>query len=261
MINSKINGGTSDTGYWCSGVSQPKPKRSILLAFAAVLIAAIPPSLTAQMVASPQSLTSIRNATHKFLKLEMSKRKILGKIVIGRLNQDLHLAQCSKELEVSFPRKRKMIGNLSIGVSCRGINTWTFYVPVRIGVISKVLVASHALAQGHKISIEDVQMVSMDLANLSDGYLLTQRAVIGKSLRQALTIGAVITPASIRSVTGVHRGEKVTILAHRKGVEVRMQGIALADGSPGDRIKVRNSINKEINEGIITKHGEVRVDI
>lgn len=231
------------------------------LILGALLLIVIAPPLTAQVISPPHNIESIRQAAHQFVKLDFSRRGKTGEIKVGRLDSRLRLARCDKKLEAFFPNHGRKIGNLSVGVRCKGIKTWTIYVPVRVGVLDKVVVVSHALPRGHVISAGDIQQETRDLSSLSGGYLLNPREVIGQSLRRPMVIGAVITPASIKPAQAIRRGEKVTILARRKGIEVRMTGIALADGAPGELLRVRNILSKKIIQGIVTKYGEVRVRI
>lgn len=231
------------------------------LVLAALLLIAFAPPLVAQTITPPHDIESIREAAHQFVKLDFSKRGKTGEIKVGRLDSRLRLPRCSTKLEAFFPTHTRKIGNLSVGVRCRGIKTWTLYVPVRVGVLDKVVVVSHALPRGHVISARDIQLETRDLASLSGGYLLNPRDVIGQSLRRPIVIGAVITPAAIKPARAIRRGEKVTILARRKGIEVRMTGVALADGAPGELIRVRNILSKKIIQGIVTKYGEVMIRI
>ncbi|MEE8482518.1 MAG: flagellar basal body P-ring formation chaperone FlgA [Acidiferrobacterales bacterium] len=250
-----------EQGFLDTAVGKPATVKNGGLILGMLLMIVISPHLAAQVFAPSQDLESIRNTARQFLKVELSKRGVTGNIKVGQLDSSLRLVRCSKTLEAFFPSHRRKIGKLSIGVRCKGVATWTIYVPARVGVLDKVVVASRALPQGRLITTGDVQLVTRDLANLTDGYLLRLRDAIGQPLRRPLTIGAVITPASIQPAGMVRRGDKVTILAHRKGVEVRIPGIAMADGAPGDRIKVRNSLNKKINEGVVTRYGEIKVEI
>ncbi|MEE8481942.1 MAG: flagellar basal body P-ring formation chaperone FlgA [Acidiferrobacterales bacterium] len=231
------------------------------LILGALLLIVFAPPLAAQVITPPHDIDSIREAAHQFVKIELSKQSKTGEIKVGRLDSRLQLPRCSSELEVFFPNHGRKIGNLSVGVRCKGIKTWTIYVPVRVGVLDKVVVVSHALPRGHVILASDIQLETRDLASLSGGYLLNPRDVIGQSLRRPVVIGAVITPAAIKPARAIRRGEKVTILARRKGIEVRMTGVALADGAPGELVRVRNILSKKIIQGIVTKHGEVMVRI
>lgn len=236
-------------------------KRGKLILGGVLLFIVIAPPLAAQVVAPPQDIESIRKAVRQFLQVETLRQGKKSEIKVSRLDPRLRLARCDRKLEAFFPNHARKIGNLSVGVRCEGVKTWTIYVPVRIGVLDKVVVASRALPRGRVITASDIQLETRDLATLSGGYLLKSREVMGQSLRRPLMIGAVITPTSIKPARAIRRGEKVTILAGRKGIEVRMSGVALADGAPGDLVRVRNILSKKIIQGIVTKYGEVRVRI
>ncbi|MEE8387215.1 MAG: flagellar basal body P-ring formation chaperone FlgA [Acidiferrobacterales bacterium] len=217
--------------------------------------------LAAQVLPPQQDIETIRKSVRKFLYAEIKKIGKPGEVTVSHLDSQLRLSRCDKTPEVFFLNRSRKFGSLSVGVRCKGSNTWTIYVPVRVGVLAKVTVVSRALLRGHVISATDIHQETKDLANLSEGYLLDVRDVIGKSLSQSMVIGAVITPALIKPARAIRRGDKVTILFHRKGVEIRMPGIAMADGAPGERVRVRNILSKKVLQGIVTKHGEIKVQI
>jgi flagella basal body P-ring formation protein FlgA len=217
--------------------------------------------LAAQVLPPHQDIESIREIVQKFLHSETLKIGKPGTIKVSHLDPQIRLSRCSKAPEVFFLNRNNKIGNLSVGVRCKGNRTWTIYVPARVGVLTKVAVVSRALPRGHLISANDIQKETRDLGILTEGYFLNPRDAIGKSLNRRMVLGAVITPASIKPASAVRRGEKVTILAQRKGVEVRMPGTALANGTAGVMIKVRNNLTNKVVQGVVTKHGEVRVKI
>jgi flagella basal body P-ring formation protein FlgA len=57
----------------------------------------------------------------------------------------------------------------------------------------------------------------------------------------------------------IKRGEKITIIARGKSIEVRMRGEALSSGAIGDKIRARNIITKKIVEGTIASDGSLEV--
>jgi len=225
-----------------------------------MLLGAAPP-LAAQTQSPEHDMGSIREIVQKFVHTEISKIGVPGKIEVGQIDQQLRLSRCAKVPEVFFSNSDRKIGHTSVGVRCNGEKAWTIYVPVRVGVFARVTVVSRALPRGHVIASGDIRKEYKDLASLVDGYLKNPQDAVGKSLSQSMTLGAVVTPLIIQPARSVRRGDRVTILASRKGVEVRMAGVALADGVPGARIKVRNITNSKIVQGVVTKHGEVQVKI
>jgi flagella basal body P-ring formation protein FlgA len=57
----------------------------------------------------------------------------------------------------------------------------------------------------------------------------------------------------------VVRGQTVTLVAGSPGVEVRMQGKALASGAEGDRLMVSNLRSGRRVEGIVLSDGSVQI--
>jgi len=248
-------------GKSLANLGHQSPVSRLALMLGLLLSLGLPSPLAAQVLSPRQDIESIRNIVQKFLRAEISNIGKPGTIKVGHLDPELSLPRCSKVPDVFFLNHNRKIGKLSVGVRCKGNKTWTVYVPVRVGVLAKVAVVSRALPRGHVISANDIQKETRDLGNLTDGYFSNSRDIIGKSLNRRMVIGAVITPASIKPAGKVRRGAKVTILARRKGVEVRMPGTALASGTPGMTIKVLNNLTDKVVQGVVTKHGEVRIEI
>ena len=57
----------------------------------------------------------------------------------------------------------------------------------------------------------------------------------------------------------VKRGQRVDLVALAGGLEVRMTGEAMSDGTPGQRIKVRNLRSKRVVDGIVKSSTTIQV--
>ena len=57
----------------------------------------------------------------------------------------------------------------------------------------------------------------------------------------------------------IHRGQNVTLAAKASGIEVRAPGLALADASAHQRVRVQNLNSLKIVEGVADTDGVVRV--
>jgi flagella basal body P-ring formation protein FlgA len=65
----------------------------------------------------------------------------------------------------------------------------------------------------------------------------------------------------VRAPRLVQAGQHVILLATTPQLQVRMKGKALADGTRGDIIKVRNLRSKRVVEGVVTHAGIVEVSM
>lgn len=179
----------------------------------------------------------------------------------GKLDSRLRLKSCDQPLTAFLPKGSRDIGRTTVGVRCQGSKAWSLHVPVTVSMYKTLAVASTLLPRGSLIKRSDIQLKRIDLATLPQGYIDDIESLIGKKLKRRLSAGTAFTPAIVEKPHRIKRGQRVTILARSGSMEVRMAGKALANGAIGDRISVLNIKSKQKREGIVTRKGEVRVDI
>lgn len=210
-----------------------------------------------------QPLDSIVEAAREFVMQEGSGRAALTasphNIDVGPLDGRLQLVRCDTELTAFAPPGARTVGNTTVGVRCNGMRPWSLYVPVTIRVFGDAVVAVRPLAVGMVLTAQDIRVAQVDLGNASTSALSDPQRAVGKVLRRPLLTDAVVTADSLDEPRLVRRDEQVTLLAEGTGIEVRMMGQALADGTSGELIRVRNLISKRVVEGIVVSAGLVRV--
>ncbi len=150
-------------------------------------------------------------------------------------------------------------GNTAVAVRCRTPKCWTVYVSLRISIFDNVLVTARPLARGLPLKAGDIKRQKRDVASLTGGYVTDRRQILGKIPRYALRAGIEIAPRMLQAPTLVRRGEHITIIAASVGLEVRTAGEALADGTQGELMRVRNLLTKRIIQGVVSAAGVVSV--
>lgn len=207
-----------------------------------------------------QPLDTIAEAAREFVMQAGSGRTALvHNIDVGPLDGRLHLALCDTQLTAFAPPGARSVGNTTVGVRCNGVRPWSLYVPVTVRVFGDALVAVRPLAGGAVLTAQDVRVAQVDLGSATTSALTDPQRAVGKVLRRPLLTDALVTADSLDEPRLVRRDEQVTLLAEGTGIEVRMLGQALADGSSGELIRVRNLISKRVVEGIVVSAGIVRV--
>lgn len=209
--------------------------------------------------AGEQSLEAIREAVEKFLAGQSYSAS--PKIEVGRLDDRLKLPSCTVPLEVFFSPGGNRQGAVTVGVRCTEPSPWSIYVPARVEVYGKVIVAARTLVRGAVLAPEDLRFEERALSSLNGYYLSDTSEGIGRVLKRGVAAGAVVSPSVLSEPRLVHRGERVSIVVQGQGLEVRMEGEALKDGALGDVIRVRNLSSKRELEGVVTGAGVVRVRI
>jgi len=167
------------------------------------------------------------------------------------LDRRLTLAACTTPLEPFLRPGARVRSRTVVGVRCTGEAPWKIYVPVTLSVEADVLVLDRALPRGHRLEAADFRLERRDVSRLVGGYASEAAAVVGQKLKRSLPAGAILEPALLEARRLVQRGQTVTLAASRPGIDIRVEGEALADGRLNERIRVRNASSGRIVEGLV----------
>lgn len=182
-----------------------------------------------------------------------------SEIVIGRLDPRLRLPRCTQALATRFTHAARGNGSMSVEVRCEGSKPWSLYVPVTIARYADVVVAARPLARGHVITAADLTTARQRVDLARHDYLVNAASAIGQITRRSLAGGQMLGTRQLERPNLVRRGEQVTLSIGNHAINVSVKGTALADGSMGERIRVRNLSSKRIVEGTVTEAGVVVV--
>ena len=212
------------------------------------------------LAGSFQERASIQAAAEEFM-LEKTRAEYSrhADVRAGHLDSRLRLAECDVPLQAVLRAGGRTLGNDTVGVRCAGSKTWSRYVPVKISVREQVVVAARPLPKGAVLENQDLKLVEADISELRSGYYSDIGQVIGKQLRRNMKIGSEIIMNGVKDPLQVKRGQAINLVAQIGGLRVQMKGKALADGSAGERIRVRNLSSKRVVEGVISSPTTVMV--
>lgn len=136
----------------------------------------------------------------------------------------------------------------------------TVYINANISLYAKVVHAALPLNRGHILTKDDLIMSEENLSQLHYGYFSKPEQLIGKQLKRRLTQNRIIKVNYVKAPTLVKRGEIVSIVAENRGYSVKMTGIAMSNGSKGERIQVKNSSSRRIIEGTVQEPGIISIN-
>ena len=217
-------------------------------------------AVAAGMESGFQSHESILSLARTFM--EDYSRNINGEaaeIQVDRLDPRLHLHGCDRDLEAFLPNGGRTTGNTTVGVRCPGSKPWSLYVPVTVNVFKNVVVTSSALPRNTILERSHLKMAKRNLAKLPQGYFVDPDRLVGMKLKRNLNAGLPLTPTMVKAQTVIKRGQRVMLVSRSRGISVRMQGKALANGAMGELVRVKNLSSKRIVEGTVTSAGEVLI--
>ncbi len=229
-------------------------------AFAWALALAPAPGL-ATLPAPFQELEGLRRAATELARRETAGTYARVRVEAGRLDPRLRLPRCGQPLKAQRAPGGRWPGRAAVAVACPGPRAWKVYVPVTVRVWERVVVAARPLPRGAALAPQDLRLEEREVTSRLRGYFRSLEAVRGRLLRTALPQGAVLEPGLVRDPPLVRRGQPVTLVAGRPGLEVRMAGTALQDGARDQVVAVRNNRSRRLVRGRVVAPGLVRVDL
>lgn len=235
----------------------PLPYMRSILGFTLAVIA-----WTGNAHAAPgaiQPITELRATVEDYLKLQLPDSPgVRNEIAVNPIDSRLRLAACNAALEPFLPPGQRLDANVTVGVRCSQ-PAWSIYLPAQLHRYANVLIAKRPFTANEVLSAADVEIKQADLAALSRGYFLPDNSLTGYVARRPIQAGAVLHAGMLSPPMLVKRGDRVAIVAASGGLEIRVFGVALADGVQGGRIAVRNASSNRIVQTIVTQPGTVEV--
>ena len=176
-----------------------------------------------------------------------------GRLVVTAdpLDPRLKLAACGGPLAGEPHGARRPHGATTVKVRCPGPSPWKVYVKVSLKAWTEAVVAARPLGRGHTLAGGDVRLEERERGAMSHGSLTEVAQAIGQTVRRPVQAGDVLTPRHVAAPLAVERGQQVTLLAASGPIQVRVEGLALANGAVGQRIPVRNMSTRRDLEGIV----------
>ncbi|MAT95177.1 MAG: flagella basal body P-ring formation protein FlgA [Halioglobus sp.] len=180
-------------------------------------------------------------------------------VEVRSLDQRLRLPRCEAPLSGTIPRSSSVPGLVNVRVDCATPKPWSIYVRARIVAQRSVPVLTRPLPRGARIQDEDLQLVDMPVDSVLDGIIFEPQQIVGMELARGLNAGSTLKVSQLRRPKVIKRGQLVTLKAGEGGLEVQIQGKALADAVEGERVMVSNLSSGKTVEGTANSDGTVTV--
>jgi flagella basal body P-ring formation protein FlgA len=124
----------------------------------------------------------------------------------------------------------------------------------------EVAVLSRPVARGATIRAEDVALQDVPARSLGADALQREEELVGKVAARPLPAGRAVRARDLVASLSVRRGEPVTMVFARGGLELTGVGTALDQGREGDMVRVENAGSGEVRRAVVLGPRRVRVD-
>lgn len=209
-------------------------------------------------VKQTQPHDQIRQSVRQFVLEELSSEDDVD-VKVKRLDRRLKLPLCENDLDTFWPPGARRSGNVSVGITCEGVKPWKIYVQASILVLRNVAILDRPAVKGEILDKTMVRFEKRDVSRLGSTYLSDVDQLVGYRFRRSSTAGKVLQPKMLEVPLLVERGSRVTIIAETNALTVRMKGEAMADGSLGKIIRVKNLSSNRVIQGEIIAKGTVKI--
>ncbi|MEZ5514839.1 MAG: flagellar basal body P-ring formation chaperone FlgA [Steroidobacteraceae bacterium] len=184
-----------------------------------------------------------------------------GRIIAeaAALDSRLRLARCATPLQAVTTPPRLGQTRIYVAVSCSSGANWRINVPVDLAVEQPVLIVQTPIVRGEPIAPGHVRVERRRVPGLSQRYVADFESLQHHVARRPLSAGEIVTAEVLTPELVIKRGQEIVLLTDIAGISVRASGIALADASLNQRLRVRNLASQRVVEGQVESADTVRV--
>ena len=143
-------------------------------------------------------------------------------------------------------------------IRCNAAPGWSLELTSQAQVFLPAVHAGSVIDRGQTLDSAQLRLERINIGKAQRGYFNRIDQVTGQTAKRRIRAGQVLTPNLLSLPLAVRRGQPVKIVASHDGIEASTSGEALADGQPGEVIRVRNLGSgkvidaKVIEEGLVT---------
>ncbi|HIJ89737.1 MAG: flagellar basal body P-ring formation chaperone FlgA [Desulfobulbaceae bacterium] len=107
-----------------------------------------------------------------------------------------------------------------------------------------VVSTTKRLNRNEIISGNDIKAKRRDISMLDSGLIQDPEQAIGQKLKISLPPGSILYAQAIDAPPLVHRGDRVTIMAKSKAIQITAPGEARNSGALGEMVRVKNLMSR-----------------
>jgi flagellar basal body P-ring formation protein FlgA len=175
------------------------------------------------------------------------------------LDSQLKLPECTEPLETFNTGGLIKAGRTSLGVRCNAGKKWSIFASVVIKAYETVIVLSRPVQRGEIITRQHLASEKRDVSKLRGDFITQAEQVENKQATHSAPAGAVLGSRSFVEPQIIKRGDKIIISSMQPAFNIRMNGVAMMDGTKGQSIRIKNENSGRIINAIVIEPGLVSV--
>lgn len=134
--------------------------------------------------------------------------------------------------------------NVSIDILQEGMEQGQVKMSGDLRLFGTVANTTKRLNRNDILSRDDIAMRRQDISMLDGGIIKDPEQAVGQKLKISLPAGAILYEQSLAAPPLVKRGERVTIMAKSKAIQITAPGEARNSGALGEMVRVKNLMSR-----------------
>ena len=175
------------------------------------------------------------------------------------LDSLLKLPECTEPLEASTTTGLIKAGRTSIGVRCNAEKKWSIFTSAVIKIYETVIILSQPVQRGEIITRQHLSIEKRDVSKLRGDFVTQTEQVENKQAARQIPAGAILGLRSFIEPRLIKRGDKIIISTIQPAFAIRMNGVAMMDGTKGQLIRIKNENSGRIINATVIEPGLVSV--
>lgn len=209
---------------------------------------------------SGQNLEAVKSAIKEYLSNSISGHYQQHEIFVDTIDPRLKLPECGEPLKIVTHQREIKLGRNSIGVSCKGKQSWNIFHTATIRAYENIVILKKAVQRGDIITKQHLMLQNREISKLRNNFFTDKNQIINKQARKNFSSGKILTAKNLTEANLIKRGQKITIESTSPGFEIQMSGHAMQNGIKGQRIAVKNENSQRIIQATVIKPGLVNVN-
>lgn len=180
-------------------------------------------------------------------------------ITLNNLAALNYLPECeSQEVQINNQRP-EATRRTNYEIKCDS-PSWKSYIPVTQTITIDAVKTTVPISRGQKIDQINTGLAKVDISTLRGQVFGRKNPPYGLVASRNLRINTFITDMNTDMPTLIAKGDAVLITASSGNIEVKMNGVALENGTKGQQIRVKNSSSNRIIYAKVVTDSEVLVN-
>lgn len=176
-------------------------------------------------------------------------RKSPADVVVSRFNVSDHrpVPTGSLTLEVHQKERGTLFGNVRLAaiVKVNGVARHEVRMTGWVDVFESVICTTRPVRKGEVLQEEDLFVFRTNISRLRGKTFSAMDEAVGLMARHNLRENTRLQEWMVEAPPIMQKGDMVSILAEMGGLRVRVQGMALERGYPGEMVRVQNTMSQK----------------